>query len=736
MSSLRDFLDWIEFTNSKPEDEIYESLIIDAITRLYTPKVADTLFDEFSETGRPKATIDFSDSPAIGVYKDTTNFQFSRNFFEKPDQYVYIDDRGYLRNIDLERLVIHEFIHVILENIDQSYKDPEHGELKYGNFRGRVVDLANELLQDYQKNHDPDYAYHQRISFPGRDILNKDLVVGASYSFGASIDFSAILVTDPVYGDQGYTRNFDTGFTAKNTRDLIIGKSEGNEIKTHGGNDFIWGFGGNDRITAGQGSDFASGGLDNDVFFAGRGQDIYHGGFKSLDVGLFRFAGGAHELDYEADGYDTVSYQALNASGAAIEVTVVDQAKGKYFVDKFYGGTLHRGAGDRDTLYSIESLLGVGEIYRFNTDPGGEIREGTNEKDRLGAPDPSVAYTFSGKGGDDFINGGNLGDLIIGGKGNDYLTGKRGDDVYEYSYGDGHDIINDYGYAMDNDTLMLRGINPLDVTLGRYNHASKVTVTISGDEDGSIELWGQTGAGGIDYIVFDDGTILDMQGTLVPLYGTDGRNFLFGANDNPYREGVLIDDWIIAGGGNDRVYGGKGNDTSQGGLGNDHIVSGFGNDVSSGGGGNDIILGNNGDDWLIGGPGADQLYGGSNSDTFVFDESAAVGGHDTVRDFALHESDRLDVSDALEFYGYNRETHEIDDFVRITEDAQHSYLQLGSSGTFVTVAQLTGVRNLPSVEALEASGVLITDSGTGDTFDFLDHVREQLDSFGISDLFS
>src|SRR5436190_1331309 len=53
--------------------------------------------------------------------------------------------------------------------------------------------------------------------------------------------------------------------------------------------------------------------------------------------------------------------------------------------------------------------------------------------------------------------------------------------------------------------------------------------------------------------------------------------------------GVLIDAWILGGGGNDDLRGGGGNDHVQGDAGNDKVSGGDGNDVVDGGDGQDQV---------------------------------------------------------------------------------------------------------------------------------------------------
>ncbi len=98
-------------------------------------------------------------------------------------------------------------------------------------------------------------------------------------------------------------------------------------------------------------------------------------------------------------------------------------------------------------------------------------------------------------------------------------------------------------------------------------------------------------------------------------------------------QGTLLQDLILAGGGddvvdadegNDVVYGGEGNDQISGGMGDDMLYGGKGNDWLSDGNGNDVVNGDSGDDVVLAGHGDDAYTGGSGFDTLDF--SAATQG--------------------------------------------------------------------------------------------------------------
>ncbi|MBK9585305.1 MAG: type I secretion C-terminal target domain-containing protein [Alphaproteobacteria bacterium] len=347
-----------------------------------------------------------------------------------------------------------------------------------------------------------------------------------------------------------------------------------------------------------------------------------------------------------------------------------------------------------------------------------------------------------------------------------------GDDTYYYGHGDGDDTITDLGSTTDFDVLIFgAGIAAADVTLARYHTlGDKMTILVDNHDTttSTITVDNQNYTGyGIDYIKFTDGTVWDMQGTLVTVYGTEGADSVIkGTMESSYREGSLIHDVIYALGGNDNVQAYGGNDTIYGGDGNDAINAGDGQDIIYGGNGddsslegwygddviygeagndtlkgnngndllyggsgldvfyagndndtlyggseNDTMRGENGNDTLYGGSGLDSLYGGGGTDTFVFEASSAFANIDIVNDYnKTSQNDVIDISDVLfGFYDYGIDV--ITDFVQITQTGSNSLLyvdQDGGANNFLQIAALYNVTGLTNEATLEASGHLIT----------------------------
>lgn len=173
--------------------------------------------------------------------------------------------------------------------------------------------------------------------------------------------------------------------------------------------------------------------------------------------------------------------------------------------------------------------------------------------------------------------------------------------------------------------------------------------------------------------------------------------------------GTAGNDIILAQGGRDEVYGGLGADRIYGGAGNDDLNGDGGADQLFGGLGDDKLTGGAGNDVLIGGAGTDRLRGGSGADRFEF--LRLDDGADIIDDFRLKDKDVLDLSDLLTA-AFDPSQHRASDFVRITEVAGVSYVDVDADGLagpagWTRIATLNGVTGLTNEDALYASGHLI-----------------------------
>ncbi|MEH2178892.1 MAG: hypothetical protein V7K56_07010 [Nostoc sp.] len=260
-----------------------------------------------------------------------------------------------------------------------------------------------------------------------------------------------------------------------------------------------------------------------------------------------------------------------------------------------------------------------------------------------------------GTAGTDTLVGTASNNLIDGKSGNDTLTGNGGQDKFVIRYGDGNDIITDFGgvgkginptaaVIANVDTLKFTGSgltarnllltpdgNNLEVT---FENAANAKVTLqnfllenldnlpansSTPAQGNIEFDGQTS-------ITDSFDVINANSTQTSIFNKNTVTFLNELNNN------------IAGFD-------QSNDVINGQGGNDIINGNSGNDLLRGGSGDDILIGGEGNDTLVGGFGNNILVGGIGADSFVYNTDADFAltaiGQDTIADFNYSQGDQI-----------------------------------------------------------------------------------------------
>ncbi|MBD2571306.1 beta strand repeat-containing protein [Anabaena lutea] len=212
---------------------------------------------------------------------------------------------------------------------------------------------------------------------------------------------------------------------------------------------------------------------------------------------------------------------------------------------------------------------------------------GDNHNNIFTAPNDGLSWVISGKGGDDFLTGGNNDDVINGDEGNDTIYGGGGND--NINGGEGYDYI----YGGDGDDILV-------------------------DTQGNVD-----GGAGIDFLKADYSQFDNGAGIHV---GWLGYNIIFSRVDG---SGLLTFNNVER----FEITGTKYNDVLQGYAYNDNLNGGDGDDQISGGGGNDNLNGGAGFDYLNGGDGNDTLIdiqgivdGGAGTDTLRADYSLFNNG--------------------------------------------------------------------------------------------------------------
>jgi Ca2+-binding RTX toxin-like protein len=374
--------------------------------------------------------------------------------------------------------------------------------------------------------------------------------------------------------------------------------------------------------------DAITGGTVNDLIFGGTGDNDLVGG-----AGDDLLVGGADD-----DEIDT----RLNATS--------DDFAGAVGADIMVGG------GGND-VYGVDDLAdvvveaanqGTDRIETFLTALSLETMANVENLTYRGAD--GGAFTGTGNGLNNVINGGDLNDTLSGLAGNDTLDGGLGADTL--IGGDGNDV-----FVVDDAGDVVTEANA-DLAVGGTDR---------------VEAF-------VSYTLGANAENLDLNGAAVRGTGNALNNVINGnANAN-------------------ELFGGAGNDTIDGGDGSDLVDGGEGNDTLSGGAGGDA-------DTIIGGVGNDTIEVGSGNDIIRY--TAADFGADTINNFdsvggSAATQDLIDLS-ALGVTAANFAT-------RVTiADIEDG----GVDDTLITVRDAAGATlgtiRLEEVEATGANGVTAAD---------------------------
>jgi Ca2+-binding RTX toxin-like protein len=387
------------------------------------------------------------------------------------------------------------------------------------------------------------------------------------------------------------------------------------------GSDVFFGEQGNDRFNSVAIGDRVDGGAGNDYFFVS--------GAFGVPTLLGSVVGG--------DGDDTLS---LNIS---------------FNVD-LDAGTAISGSAQYNVA-SIENVIVAATGGYFSTVVGSAASERFSVNPLFN--DGSVGVVFSGRGGDDSLNGGAGGDTLDGGAGDDRLDGGTGRDTFVGGLG--------------NDTFILDRADESVTELAGEGTDTVIISVLSYALGANIENLIFSSAGSISYQGNDLSNSIQGGGSADDLYGLTGNDSLYGLAGNDYLSGGDGADYLSGGDGNDVFIGGAGVDTMLGGLGDDVFYAegadtiidyaGAGYDTinvnesynltagsaierlsttNNVGTGNftlvgnefvNLVIANNGNNRVDGGAGSDTLYGLGGADLFDFSTALGVDNVDTIGDF-------------------------------------------------------------------------------------------------------
>ena len=237
-------------------------------------------------------------------------------------------------------------------------------------------------------------------------------------------------------------------FVGTNSDDWMRLDDADNVATGGGGNDLIYGMGGNDRLSGGDGNDKLFGGSGNDVMTAGNGTDEMYG---ESGNDTFKFVGGtANGTDWaQGDaGTDTADFSAVT-NKMWIDLTFSN-------VEAWTYNTVGGGTSAMSYLRGIENIIGTGQSDQIYGDGNGNGISGGNGDDFIvgrGGND-----VLSGDAGYDRLFGDDGNDTLSGGLGVDELYGGNNDDTFLFS-GGGNTGVDYVDGGSGNDTADFSGLS-------------------------------------------------------------------------------------------------------------------------------------------------------------------------------------------------------------------------------------------------------------------------------------
>jgi Ca2+-binding RTX toxin-like protein len=453
----------------------------------------------------------------------------------------------------------------------------------------------------------------------------------------AAVKAKAIAGSEESQNLTGYAT--DDVIDAGGGNDYVYGRG-GNDLLSGGaGNDYLYGEAGDDLLDGGADNDYLHGGDGNDILDGGTGNDTLDGGYGN-DVYLFGRGSGQDTVssyDPTVGKVDAVQFAAdvlpgdvslsrsgdnlmLSINGTPDRLTINNyfnnDGANPYRVEeiRFAGGTVWdvaavktkaitgNEAGQNLTGYATDDVIdaGGGNDYVYGRGGNDHLRGGAGTDYLYGEAGNDL---LDGGSDNDYLHGGDGNDILDGGTGNDTLDGGYGNDIYLFGRGSGQDTVSSYDPTAGKvDAVQFTtDVLPGDVSLSRSGN--NLVLSINGTSDWlTVNNYfyddANSGLYRVEEIRFADGTVWDVAAAKAKAItgGEAGENLI----------GYATADVIDAGGGNDYLYGNGGNDLLLGGGGNDYLHGGDGNDVLDGGTGNDTLDGGYGNDVYLFGRGSGQ----------------------------------------------------------------------------------------------------------------------------------
>lgn len=295
--------------------------------------------------------------------------------------------------------------------------------------------------------------------------------------------------------------------------------------------------------------------------------------------------------------------------------------------------TLRGNGNGIDIFVASSSENGITRLF-VETGPAGVILDAATGGQNISGG--SGSDVLSGLGGNDILRGQNGNDILRDGAGRDTMFGGGGADIFVLAYDGEDDVIGDFVAGEDRIDLsgwpMLRSVSQPTMSMTSTGmvieygderlviHSANgqpidhrllsTTDLIGGMRIPEVILPGYAGPNQPAPALPEVTTTPEVSST--GFGGVRGSNYVInfgtpqlGPFTGDFRDGSQVNNLLVTGGRNDRLFGRGGND---------RIDAGGGSDSIYGGGGHDVILGRDGDDWVDGGDGNDLILTGGGND--------------------------------------------------------------------------------------------------------------------------
>ncbi len=239
----------------------------------------------------------------------------------------------------------------------------------------------------------------------------------------------------------------------------------------------------NNVLTGNSAANRLTGGAGNDTYIVGAGDTVVestNGRTDTVESSV------THTLAANVENLTLTGSAAIKGTGNSLNNILVGNSAANTLTGGGGNDTYVVGAGDT----VVESANGGADTVQSSVTwtLGANVENlsltGTGSVNGTGN---SLANVITGNGAANTLSGGDGNDTLAGGKGNDILNGGAGSDIFQFTRGDGEDIVQDTSGSSDRMQFGTT-INPFDLVISRQ--ANDLRLAVHGTTDQvTIQNW-------------------------------------------------------------------------------------------------------------------------------------------------------------------------------------------------------------------------------------------------------